>query len=306
MQGDLPIFVSTMIVPIGLMAIMFSMGLSLALSDFAEVAANPRAAIVGLTGQLLILPPIAIGISALFGLTPEMAVGLFILANCPGGVTANAITYVAKANVALGVVLTTVSSIITVFTLPLLVSWSLQYYIVDGTPPTLSIPETMLQLARVTLLPIAAGMALRQFWRAGAERLTIYLRPVSMILLITVIAFSVYVSADLVVENLRRSAPAAFTLNVTSIVVAVTLALLARLQRRDVLTIGIEVGIHNATMATFLSLSILHSLALAITPTIYGCIMVLNAFILVALLRDRRQGGASAEPDVAATPVTAQ
>src|SRR6478735_810009 len=161
MSDEFIVLVNRVVVPIGLIAIMFSMGLSLRPREFAEVARNPRAVFGGLFGQLVLLPPLAVAIAALFRLPPAMAAGMFILAVCPGGITSNAITYAAKANVALAVVLTSLSSLITVFTIPFLVSWALGHYFVHGEAPQMSPERTMLQLAEMTLLPVLAGMALR-------------------------------------------------------------------------------------------------------------------------------------------------
>lgn len=279
--------VNMIVVPLGLIAIMFSMGLSLAPDDFREIARNPRAVFAGLLGQLVCLPPLAVAIAWLFGLPPQMATGLVILAICPGGITSNAITYAARANVALAVVLTTATSLVTVFTIPVLTNWALGFYFVTGEVPTLSIPQTMLHLAQMTLLPVIAGMGFRALRPELAERLTLWLRPASLVVLIAVIAFSVLVSAELVFDNLLHAGPAAYVLNALSMCVGLLIASGLGLDRRDTLTIGIEVGIHNATMATFLSLTILKDVALAITPTIYGCIMVINAGLLVKWFRRR-------------------
>lgn len=279
--------VNTVIVPIGLAAIMFSMGLSLTVSDFKEVARNPRAVAGGLFGQLVCLPPLALAIAWAFRLPPEMAMGLFILAVCPGGITSNAITYAAKANVALAVVLTSLSSLITVFTIPILVSWALSFYFQGGDAPTMSAGKTMLQLAEMTAIPVLLGMGLRR-WNAGvADRATVWLRPASLIVLIAVIGFSVLVSLELVVQNVVRAGPAAYVLNVVSMALGLGIAAALGLARHDRLTVAIEVGIHNATMATFLSLSILKDVALAITPTIYGIVMIVNAGLLVRWFRRR-------------------
>lgn len=299
MSSEFVAFVNTVVVPIGLVAIMFSMGLSLTFGDFREVARNPRAVFGGLFGQLGLLPPLALAVAWLFRLPPEMATGLFILAICPGGITSNAITYAARANVALAVVLTSVSSLITVFTIPVLLNWALGHFALQGQVPPLSVPKTMLQLAQMTVVPVAAGMAIRSFRPAVAERLTPWLRPASLVVLIAVIGFSLLVSARLVLDNLLYAGPAAFVLNATSMALGVAIARLLRLNRPDTLTVAIEVGIHNATMATFLSLSILKDIALAITPTIYGAIMVINAGLLVQLFKAvaaRRTAGAGAAP----------
>jgi len=287
MPPEVVTLVNTVIVPIGLATIMFSMGLSLSLADFREVARNPKAVFGGLFGQLVCLPPLAMLLAFVFQLPPAMALGLFILAVCPGGITSNAITYAAKANVALAVVLTTLSSLITVFTIPILVSWALNHYYVDGGAPKMSASRTMIQLAEMTMLPVLAGMALRWWKTDWADRVTPWLRPASLVVLIAVILFSVLVSLELVLQNLLRAGPAAFLLNVLSMGIGLGIAALLGLSRTDRLTVGIEVGIHNATMATFLSLSVLGDIALAITPTIYGIIMVVNAGLLVRWFRWR-------------------
>ncbi|WP_386070463.1 bile acid:sodium symporter family protein [Tahibacter sp. UC22_41] len=294
MSDEFIVLVNRVVVPIGLIAIMFSMGLSLRPREFAEVARNPRAVFGGLFGQLVLLPPLAVAIAALFRLPPAMAAGLFILAICPGGITSNAITYAAKANVALAVVLTTLSSLITVFTIPPLLNWALSHYFVAGEVPPLSVPATMLQLAQMTLAPILGGMLVNYLWPNTAARLTVWLRPASLVVLIAVIAFAVLASVELVIANLLQAGPAAYLLNAASMGLGLLIAALLRLDRNDSLTVAIEVGIHNATMATFLSLSVLKEMSLAITPTIYGIIMILNAGLLVRWLRRRATVAATA------------
>jgi BASS family bile acid:Na+ symporter len=196
-------------------------------------------------------------------------------------------------------VLTTASSLVTVFTIPLLLNWAPTHYFVAGEIPPLSVPKTMLQLAQMTLMPVALGMAIRAWRPAAAARMTVWLRPASLVVLIAVIAFSVAVSAQLVLDNLLYAGPAAFVLNAASMGVGLVIARGLSLDRNDTLTVAIEVGIHNATMATFLSLSVLKDIALAITPTIYGVIMVINAGLLVRLFRalaTRRAQSAGATP----------
>lgn len=288
MPPEISAFVNSFVVPIGLIAIMFSMGLSLRLADFAEVGRNPVAVGVGLTAQLVVMPPLALAVAWLFALPAPMAAGLFLLAICPGGVTSNAITFAAKANVALAVVLTSLSSLITVFTIPVLARWGLQHLYVGGAAPKLSILSTMAQLAIMTVIPIALGMALRKASPALAERATPYLRPASLIVLIVVIGFSVIASASLLLANLVRAGPAIWTLNALGMAIGLGLAARIGLNAKDRLTIAIEAGVHNATMATLLTLSILKDLSLAITPTLYGVVMLLNAGLLVRWLQYRR------------------
>lgn len=287
MSPEFVAFVNTGIVPIGLAAIMFSMGLSLAPANFVEVARNPKAVVGGLFGQLVLMPLTALAVITVFGLPATMAMGLFLLSISPAGTTSNAVTYAAKANVALAVTLTALSSIVTVFTIPFLARWGLDHFGLSGDLPDLPILRTMKQLAQMTLLPMAIGMLIRRINPAFADRASVWLRPASMIVLISVIAFSVYVSKDLVLANLLQAGPAAWVLNVIAMSIGLGLATVLGLDHNDRLTLAFEVGIHNATLATFLSLTILGDIALAITPTIYGVIMLLNAMLLIRLFRRR-------------------
>lgn len=298
MSDEFITFVNTGVVPIGLMAIMFSMGLSLSLKDFEHVARNPKAVAGGIVGQMVFMPLTALSVILLFQLPPQMAMGLFILSICPAGVTSNAVTYAAKANVALAVVLTALSSIVTVFTIPYLAQWGLGFFYVDGEAPMLSPLRTMRQLAEITLVPMAIGMVLRKLNPAIADRVSVWLRPASMVVLIAVIAFAVFVSLELVIENLVRAGPAAYVLNIATMGVGLAIGALLGLAHADRLTLAIEIGIQNATLATFLSLTILGDIGLAITPTIYGVIMLLNAMLLVQWFRRRaaRAARAAAAP----------
>ena len=146
----------------------------------------------------------------------------------------------------------------------------------------------------MTLAPILTGMLVRYLWPEEAARMTVWLRPASLIVLIAVIGFAVLASLGLVVDNLLHAGPAAYVLNAASMALGLLIARLLHLDRNDSLTVAIEVGIHNATMATFLSLSVLKSMSLAITPTIYGIIMIANAGLLVRWLRRRETAAAPA------------
>ncbi|HMJ93311.1 MAG TPA: bile acid:sodium symporter family protein [Allosphingosinicella sp.] len=280
-------FVTTVFVPIALMLIMFSLGLTLALRDFALLARNAKTVVAGLLGQLVLMPLLALGVGILFRLPPELALGLFILGISPAGTTSNALTFVGRGNVALAVVLTALSSLVTVFTIPLLLSWALPHFLAGGNVPVLSVPTTMLQLVRVTVLPIAVGMILRHFAPGFAARLARWLRPTAMIVLIVVIGFSVVISLDMVLDNLVRGGPPIWALNVLATLTGLAIGRLIGANVRDSMTLGIEVGVHNVTLAIFLTLSVLDSLPLAVMQNIYGVVMLINAGILIRWFRPR-------------------
>jgi len=281
-------FVNTVFVPVGLMLIMFSLGLTLALRDFALLLSNARTVLAGLGGQLVLMPLLALAIGLLFRLPPELGLGLFILGICPAGTTSNALTFVGRGNVALAVVLTALSSLVTVFTIPLLLSWALPHFLGGGGKvPDLSVPATMLQLMRLTILPVALGMIVRRFTPAFALRLSRWLRPTALVVLVVVIAFSVLVSLDMVLDNLLRGGPAIWALNVAATAVGVLIGRAIGANARDSMTLGIEVGVHNVTLAIFLTLTVLHSLPLAVMQNIYGVVMLANAGLLIRWFRRR-------------------
>ncbi len=282
-------FVNTMLVPVGLMLIMFSMGLTLTVGHFGLVMRNARIVVAGLGAQLLLMPLLALAIGAVFRLPPELALGMFIVAICPAGTTSNALTFVGRGNVALAVVLTALSSLVTVFTIPLLLSWALPWFLggAGGEVPVLPVANTIRQLATIVVLPVAAGMVLRWLRPGWADRLVPWLRPVAFIVLVAVIVFAVAISAEMVLANLLGVGPAVWTLNVAAMGVGLLLGRAIGADTRDSMTLAIEVGVHNVTLAIFLTLTVLDSLPLALTQNIYGVVMLLNGIILVRWFRGR-------------------
>lgn len=285
MSSDLVSIFNTQVIPLALMAIMFSLGLSLSIADFKRLASRPKAALTGIAGQILLLPAIALALALLFQLPPAMAVGLLILSACPGGVTSNALVFAAKGDLALSVTLTACSSLITIISTPIVIGLGLQFFYPSGEAPSLDVLLTIKKLLQMALLPIAGGMIIGYWQPLLAEKLIRFLRPTSMIVLFSVIGFSIYVSIDLVLDNLFRAGPVAFTLNILAMLIGLGLAKFQQLQDKEQMTLAIEIGVQNATMATFLSLSILNDWNLAIVPTIYGAIMLFNASVLIRILK---------------------
>lgn len=282
-------FVNTAIVPIGLMLVMFSLGLTLTLGDFALVARNPLLVGAGFATHLLVLPLLGLAVGFAFRLPPELALGLFIVSLCPAGTTSNAMTFVGRGNVALAVVLTALSSLVTVFTIPIVLSWAVPWFLAEGggRVPTLSVPAMILQLARITLAPIVVGMIVRHFLPDLAARMARWLRPTAFVIVVVVIVFSVAVSAGMVLDNLVRATPAIYALNLAAMGFGLLLGRLIGAGARDSMTLAIETGVQNVTLAIFLTLTVLDSLPLAVTQNIYGVVMIFNAILLIRWWRRR-------------------
>ncbi len=283
-------FFNTAFVPIGLMLIMFSMGLTLALRDFVAVVREPKTVGAGFATHLLVLPLLGLAVGWLFQLPPELALGLFIISLCPAGTTSNALTFVGRGNVALAVMLTALTSLVTVFTIPLLLSWALPFFLGgrEGVAvPTLSVPNTIMQLVRITVLPMIAGMIIHRFLPNAAARMARWLRPTAFVVLVVVIGTSVLVSAEMVLRNLIAATPAIYALNIAAMAFGLLLGRMIGASSRDAMTLSIETGVQNVTLAIFLTLNVLGSLPLAVTQNIYGVVMLLNASLLIRWWRKR-------------------
>ena len=282
-------FITTRIVPAGLMLVMFSIGLTLTLGDFALVARRPKLVGAGFFTHLFVLPLLALLVGLIFQLSPERALGLFIVSLCPAGTTSNAMTFVGRGNVALAVVLTALSAIVTVFTIPIVLSWAVPWFLA-GAGRTVPSPDPlgmMRQLALITLLPIVVGMILRHFAPAAAARLARWLRPTAFVIVVIVIAFSVIIAGAKLLPNLVGVTPAIFALNLAAIGFGLLLGKALGANARDAMTLSIETSVQNVTLAIFLTLTVLGSLPLAVTQNIYGVVMILNATLLIRWWRRR-------------------
>lgn len=282
-------FVQTALVPMGLMLIMFSMGLTLAPRDFSLILRNPLLVGLGFGTHLFVLPIFGLIVGTLFRLPPELALGLFIISICPAGTTSNALTFVGRGNVALAVVLTALTSLVTVVTIPLLLSWAIPWFLSGrgAGMPQLDVARTMGQLAQIVVIPIMAGMVVRHFAPALAARVARWLRPTSFVILVAVIAFSVAISVEMVIDNLIRATPAIVTLNLAAMAFGLGIGRVVGANARDSMTLAIETGVQNVSLALVLTLAVLNSMPLAVTQNIYGVVMLCNASLLILWWRRR-------------------
>ena len=278
-------FFNTTLIPAGLILIMFSLGLSLTLPDFTKVFAYPKPLSIGLFGQLLLLPCLAFFLAFAFRLPADIATGLVILAACPGGITSNAIVFAAKADVALSVSLTTITSFVTVISTPLLISLALLAFYDKGNAPDINVITVIKTLVMLTIVPVTVGMITRRIIPTLSKRLVVWLRPTSMVILVSVIVVNVINDYDRILDSAMIVGPAVLLLNVMALMAGTFLALFGRLHTEQTITIGLEVGIQNASMATFLVLIVLDDFMLSLVPSVYGVLMLITAPIYVKYMR---------------------
>ena len=164
MEGvELVTFINAKVIPISIFLIMMGMGLSLVTNDFKRVVKYPKAVAIGLTNQLIFLPLVGFFLATSMSLEPEYAVGVMLLVLCPGGTTSNLFTYLAKGDVALSVTMTAIASVITVFTIPIVLSFSLVYFMGAGSEFQLPVVKTMVSLIALTILPVSIGMLIKRY-----------------------------------------------------------------------------------------------------------------------------------------------
>ncbi|MDT0619007.1 bile acid:sodium symporter family protein [Salinisphaera sp. P385] len=285
--------------PISLMIIMAGMGLTLTLGHFREVLLAPRALIVGTAAQILLIPAIAFAVIEVMGLPPLIAVGLIVVAACPGGTTSNVFTFLAKGNVALSILLTVIASLITIVTLPLFTNVALDLYTtLDADAPLrLPVARTVVTLAVIVILPVAAGMALRARRPALAASAERFVGAFGMLVLALLIVAIVYQTRDDILSLLAQAGPAAAILNIAGIAIGLASGYLSGIALRDALTIAIEVGIKNGTLGLLVALTLLDSPEIAIPSAVYGVLMFGFGALLVAW--GRRQVSLAAESGAA-------
>ena len=279
----------TLLLPLALFVVLFGMGMSLTVADFKRVLLAPLASAVGLGCQLVLLPVLAWVLVWVFGLRGETAVGLMLLAACPGGPTSNLIAHLSKGDTALSVTLTAASSVVTVFTIPWIVGLAMANFL--GAEAQISLPfwKTLAQLVVVTIIPIALGMALRSVRKDFAIRMARPANVVSVVFLAAVIAMAVMREEDLP-GQFRQAGPAAVALNLLAMGLSFLAALAFRLPLRQQITISIEAGLQNGTLALAIALGLLNNPHIAMPAVVYSLFMFVSGGVMIAGFGRRKTG----------------
>ncbi len=306
-MADIFPFLSQTIFPLIIFVIMFGMGLALGLADFRAILSSPRAVLVGLSAQMLLLPLIAIGLAFVLPIGPEVAVGLIILAASPGGVTSNAITLAARADVALAVSLTALSTLLVAITLPLWIGFALHRFMGDMRTVDMPMGQTAMTLGLLTIVPVVLGMMVRAVAPALASRGVEIGRRLSVVLILfmclTTTGFNWHHLAGWRV--LLESFGVCLALMLLAMVASHALARAARLGPLQRLTIVIEVGVHNLAIALIASVTLIDMPAIARLPLAYGLLMITIPWLFIRWERARQgraEAGNAASSCLADTP----
>jgi BASS family bile acid:Na+ symporter len=268
----------TLFLPIALGIIMLGLGLSLTLADFARVVKFPKPVLIGLSCQLLLLPVVCFFLAKAFGLAPALAVGLMLLAASPGGTTANLYSHLAHGDVALNITLTAVNSVIAVLTMPLIVNLSLAYFMEGDQALPLQFTKVV-QVFVIVLGPVAIGIWIRSHFPGFAERMEKPVKIISALFLLIIIILAVVKDWQTFVDYAPLVGGAALAFNLISLAVGYWVPRLCKLSLRQSIAIGMEIGIHNGTLAIALALSpmLLNNATMSIPAAIYSIIMFFTA-----------------------------
>lgn len=273
--------ISTLFLAASLIVIMFGMGLSLTSTDFRRVFVQPKAILVGLLNQLILLPIIGFGLIYVFPLQPEIAIGVIILAACPGGPTSNLITHLAKGDTALSVSLTAISSFITLLTIPFVINLGLRQVLGQQTAIQLDTIQTIAQVFVIVIIPVTIGMWIRARNAAFADRMDRPVRMASSFVFVLVLAGVIFKEKANIVNYFEQAGIVMLTLNVLTMLLGLLLTHFFKLSFKQGVSISIESGIQNGTLAITIATVLLANSSYAVAPAIYSLIMFITGGIII-------------------------
>ena len=283
--------ITQIFLPLSLAFIMFSVGLELAVEDFRRVAVRPKEFIAGTVSQMILLPAVAFALLSVWSIDPALAVGVMIIAACPGGVTSNLLTYLARGDTALSVSLTAVISLLAVLTLPFVVSLSIAHFMDEATAPALSIGSTVLGVFSITTVPVIAGVAVNRFAPSFAGRFERIARIVASVLFVVIIFGAIWAERANVVDYFRQAGPVTLTLNLVMMALAMAISWIGRFGLRQQTAITLECGLQNGTLAIFVAATLIGSQTMTVPGAIYSLLMFPTAIAYVLIFARPRAVG---------------
>ena len=275
------------LLPLALAFIMFALGLTLTVGDFARVVKRPKAMAIGLVGQVLLVPAAAFVVATVAGLPPEMAAGLMILAACPGGASSGLITYLARGETALSISLTAVTSVAAVVTVPLVIDFSLRHFTGAGVAGELPVGKLVRGVFFLTPVPVALGMLVKRLRPAFTARIAKTTERIATVLFILIVIGTFVSQRQALVDNFAVVGPAALAVNLAAMLAAFGTGALAGLGQRDRIAVVVECGLQNAAVGIFIAASVLQAPRMSVPSVVYAVSMNVTALLLIFLMRRR-------------------
>jgi BASS family bile acid:Na+ symporter len=263
---------TTIGLPVALGIVMFGLGLTLTVGDFARIAKHPKAVVIALICQLILLPALCFGLVLTFALPPVLAVGMMLLAASPGGTTANLYSYLFRGDVALNISLTAINSVIAVVTLPLIVNLSIGYFMAGDEQIGIQLGK-FVEVFAIVLLPVLLGMVARRLRPAFARSMDKPVRIASVIILVLVVAGSIVANRVLLAENFGSLSGITVVFCLCSLTVGYLVPRALKVSRPQSIACSFEIGIHNATLAIVIAQTVIGSVEMSLPAGIYGVLM---------------------------------
>lgn len=264
--------ISTLILALSLIIIMFGMGLSLVIDDFKRIFTTPKAIFIGLTNQLILLPIVGFTFIYLFPLQPEIAIGVIILVACPGGATSNLVTHLAKGDIALSVSLTALSSLATLLTIPFIINMGLQTVLGEDTTIQLNILD-IIQIFAIVIFPVSLGMIIRAKKKAFANKMEDSVRKASAVVFVLVLVGILVKERANLISYFEQAGVIMLILNCVTMSIGFVVARVFKLSFKQGISISIESGIQNGTLAITIANMLPGNTSYEIAPAIYSLIM---------------------------------
>jgi bile acid:Na+ symporter, BASS family len=266
--------------PFALGIIMLGMGFELTIDDFKRVTIYPKAVMTGLFCQLIIIPLVAFALMSFWNLKPELAVGIILLAACPGGATSNLYSYLSKCDTALSITLTAISSFVTIITIPLIVNYGMETLMGSGEYIALPVIKTMIQIMVITLIPVSLGMYLKYCQPRFARKAQKPMKIASAVFIFIVILGTILGDRQNIIPFFIQTGLPAFTLNLITLITGFFIPKIIGLNFQQSSTISIESGIQNGTLGIAIATTILQNPQMAIAPAVYSLIMFITGGIV--------------------------
>lgn len=271
-------FIITKLLPLSLAIIMFGFGLTLTPADFKRIAQYPKSVFLGLFCQMVLLPILAYVVCRGFNLSPEISIGVMILAASPGGITANLFSHLAHGDIALNLTLTAINSVLAAFSLPLLVN--LAYKIFAGQEQNIGLQfSKTIEVFAIVLIPVAIGMFVKNKKPTFSQKMDKPVRIFSMLVLLIIVVGAVAKEKEQLSSSFAQIGIAMLVFNLGSMLIGYLIPRILKLSNREATAISMEVGIHNSTLAIYVAVALLGSFALALPAAVYSIIMFFTAAI---------------------------
>ena len=278
--------VTDIFLPIALAFIMFALGLGLTGADFLRVIKQPKDFFVGAISQIILLPIIAFVLVKVWPISPELAIGVMIIAAAPGGVTSNVLTSFAKGDVALSISLTAVISLLSVITVPFIIITSLSLLGTENVAQNISLAGMAISMFLIVTVPVILGMVFRKFASNAAIKFEPIAKKISIVLFIIVLLGAILAEKDNIVNYFAEAGLITLVLNVLMMLVAFYVAQLLGTGNAQKKCISIECGLQNGTLAIFVGTALFGGGAFVIPAATYSLIMFATSLVFVFLVKN--------------------